>query len=108
MDLCEAWRLFGRDLPSIVADARARKRDQRMPFLDGLLEEAKKTRKALLAKHHPDRGGDPSQFKRVEDAFQAIEKGTEEARQGFREAEEKRVADRESKRSVFIDVDPLK
>lgn len=108
MDLCEAWRLFGRDLPSILADAKARKRQDRVPFLESLLEEAKKTRKVLLGKYHPDRGGDPSQFKRVEEAFQAIEKGTEEFRAKFREAEEKREADRESKRSVFIDIDPLK
>lgn len=108
MDLCEAWRLFGRDLPSIVADAKARKRDQRVPFIEGLLEEAKKTRTALQVKHHPDRGGDPALFKRASEAYEVIERGTEEFKAKFREAEEKREADRESKRSVFIDVDPLK
>jgi hypothetical protein len=108
MDLYEAWRLFGRDLPSILADAKARKRQDRIPFLEGLLEEAKKTRTALQVKHHPDRGGDPSQFKRVSEAFQVIERGTEDFKAKFREAEEKREADRESKRSVFIAVDPLK
>ncbi len=108
MDLYEAWRLFGRDLPSILADARARKRPDRVPFLEGLLEEAKKIRTVLQVKHHPDRGGDPSRFRRVTEAYEAIEKGTEEFKRKFREAEEKREADRESKRSVFIDVDPLK
>jgi hypothetical protein len=108
MDLYEAWRLFGRDLPSILADAKARKRQDMVPFLEGLLEEARKTRTSLQVKHHPDRGGDPSKFKRVSEAFEAIERGTEDFKSKFREAEEKREADRESKRSVFIDVDPLK
>ena len=108
MDLYEAWRLFGRDLSSILADAKARKRQDRIPFLEGLLEEARKTRTALQVKHHPDKGGDPAQFKRVTEAFNVIERGTEDFRSKFQSAEEKREADRESKRSVFIDVDPIK
>jgi DnaJ-class molecular chaperone len=91
-----------------MADAKARKRQDRIPFFESLLEEAKRARTALHVKHHPDRGGDPTQFKRATEAYEVIEKGTEEFKARFQEAEEKRAADRESKRSVFIDVDPLK
>lgn len=103
MELHEAWRLFGRELPAILADAKGRPRDDRVPFLEGLLEEARRVKKALQAAHHPDRGGDPAMFKKVEEAFQAIEKGTAE----FKAALEAPREDRGSSKSVRIVIDPL-
>lgn len=106
MELHEAWRAFGEDLSAILREAKSRRREERLPYLESLLEEAKKTRKALLARHHPDKGGDPVKFKRVEEAFQAIEKGTEDFRTKFADAANR--GERESSKSVRIVIDPLK
>lgn len=103
MDLHEAWRVFGEDLSAILREAKSRRREERLQFLESLLEEAKKTRTALLARHHPDKGGDPVKFKRVGEAFQVIEKGTADFREKLVNAGE-----RESSKSVRIVIDPLK
>lgn len=102
MELAEAWSVFGRDLPSVLAGAKARPREERVAYLEGLLEEAKRVRKALQGAHHPDRGGDPAMFKRVSDAYDAIEQGTEE----FKRALES-VRDRPDTKSVRIVIEPI-
>lgn len=104
MDLAEAWNVFGRQLPDILAEAKGRPREERVPFVEGLLEEAKRVKKALQFAHHPDRGGDPAMFKKVADAYEAIERGTAE----FKTAFESVPAERPSSKSVRIVIDPLK
>lgn len=104
MDLAEAWNVFGRQLPDILAEARAKPREERVPYVESLLEEAKRVRKALQSAHHPDRGGDPTMFKKVADAYDAIERGTEEFKAAFASA----PAERPSSKAVRIVIDPLK
>lgn len=108
MDLNAAWKLLGKSLPAILAEAKELRRDQRIPFLDERFVEAKKAAKGLMAKHHPDRGGDPSEFKRVQEALRVVEEHTEGFRKKFAEAQAKREAENAEKRSVFIAVDPMK
>lgn len=107
MDVFTAWRVLGRDFGVIAAEAKAKRRSERLAFLEGLLEEAKRAQKHLLAKHHPDRGGDPSAFKRVAEAFQVIERETEKFRASFAASEARREAERAEKQSVRIEVDPI-
>lgn len=104
MDLVEAWGVFGRQLTDILAEAKGRPREERVPFVEGLLEEAKRVKKALQGAHHPDRGGDPAMFKRVADAYDAIERGTAEFKAAFDSA----PAERPNSKSVRIVIDPLK
>jgi hypothetical protein len=107
MDVWTAWRTFGRDFGAIAAEAKSKRRSERLTFLEGLLEEAKRARKSLLAKHHPDRGGDPSTFRRVEEAYQVIERETEQFRASFASSEARREAERAEKQSVRIEIDPI-
>ena len=107
MDVFTAWRVLGRDFGVIAAEARAKKRAERLAYLEGLLEEAKRAQKLLLAKHHPDRGGDPATFKRIAEAYRIIESETEQFRARFASSEAKREAERAEKKSVRIEIDPI-
>jgi DnaJ-class molecular chaperone len=49
---------------------------------DSSEETVKKTYRKLAMKHHPDKGGDPEQFKRIQSAYDRITKGEEEENQG--------------------------
>lgn len=107
MDVWTAWRVFGRDFGTIAAEAKAKRRSERLSYLEGLLEEAKRAQKSLLAKHHPDKGGDPATFRRIAEAYQVIERETEQFRASFASSEARREAERAEKQSVRIEIDPV-
>ncbi len=106
MDLLEAWRVFGRDLSAILAEAKSRPRDRRLDYIEELLEDATASRKRLQARHHPDRGGDPAIFRRVTEAYEVIAREAEEFRRAFKEAEAKREIPKEDGH-VRIKVEPI-
>jgi hypothetical protein len=51
-------------------------RKEKLSAADAIMLEAKKKAKALMAKHHPDRGGDAEAFKSVSASVDMIEKHT--------------------------------
>lgn len=106
MDLAEAWSVFGRSLTAVMAEAKARPREERLAYLEGLLEEARRVKRALQGAHHPDRGGDPAMFKRVTDAFEVIEREFSEFRRAFEESAA-RQGGVPSGSKVRIRVDPI-
>lgn len=101
--LDQAWRELGRDLAAITSEVSKLPRDARVAALRGLAAEAKKLAKALMARHHPDRGGDPARFMAVQAALESVEAHTEDyarkAEERAREAEE-----RAAKRGPFIKI----
>lgn len=46
-------------------------------------DEVKKAYRKLAMKHHPDKGGDPEQFKKIQSAYDRIIKGEPEEEKGF-------------------------
>jgi len=46
-------------------------------------DEVKKAYKKLAMKHHPDKGGDPEEFKKIQSAYDIITKGEEQHEQHF-------------------------
>jgi hypothetical protein len=73
-----AWTTLGFDAQEIISKLSRLPRSQRVDAARQELETARKSAKRLLAAHHPDRGGDPKKFKRVQQALQALEEHTEE------------------------------
>ena len=73
-----AWTVLGFDFKDVITRLIQTPKSKRVEAAHKELEEAKKTAKQLLALHHPDRGGDPEKFKRVNEAIQSIEAHTAE------------------------------
>lgn len=102
MPLHEAWSILGKDINVIMNGISKLPRSERSGAVSDLSKEAKKLSRALLAKNHPDMGGDAEKFQKVQNALEAIfhhaemfEKKTMEA---ARKAEESMA-----RRSVFIE-----
>ena len=73
-----AWTTLGFDAQEVLTRLSRLPRSQRVEAARNACEEARKSAKRLLSAHHPDRGGDPEKFKRVQQALQALEQHTEE------------------------------
>lgn len=101
--LDKAWRLLGRDPAAVAARVAALPRERRVGALREAVEEAKKLARALMAKHHPDRGGDPSKFRLAKAALESIEHHTDEyARKSEERA--KQAEERAARRGPVIKV----
>lgn len=108
MELFEAWKLLGKDLAMILAGGRSLPREQRISFLEERLQEAQKVGRGLMAKCHPDVGGDIEEFKKISEALRTVEEHTEGFKTAFAKATAEREAAQASKRPVFIIVDSVK
>lgn len=76
MDLKEAWSNLGFQFNSIIMELKSTPLESRMVKVDEVLTSARKSSKQLLAKHHPDMGGDVNEFKKVNESISLIETET--------------------------------
>lgn len=104
MSLDRAWRLLGQDSSEIYSRILDKPKGERVEALRCEYLYAKKYAKVLMAKHHPDRGGDPTKFRLIHEALSVIEFHTNEYERKY---EEKRrsVEEAAERRGVFIKVD---
>ena len=86
MTLGEAWMVFGKDARDVLRDLSSKPRKERVALARTMLDEAKKMAKKLMAKHHPDRGGDSKMFVRVQNAIASLEEHTNEFELRMQEA----------------------
>jgi hypothetical protein len=91
-----AWTTLGFDAQEVLSKLSRLPRAQRVEAAKQELEAARKSAKRLLSAHHPDRGGDPEKFKRVQQAMQALETHTEEF--ALRMAEADKIEEEKLKR----------
>lgn len=77
MDISEAMNIIGIPPSSYFNRMASLTRKEQMDEASQMLTEARKKAKVLMAKHHPDRGGDAEKFKKVNSAMQLIESQTE-------------------------------
>jgi hypothetical protein len=103
MPLHEAWSILGKDAKIIMIEVANLPRDKRAAALLIFVDEAKRLAKSLMAKHHPDRGGDGSEFRRVQDALSAIVHHTDEFIKRIADISQK-AEEMSARRPVFIDV----
>jgi hypothetical protein len=104
MSIHEAWARLGKDANLIVNEVSKLPRSERSAALDKLTDEAKRLARPLLAKYHPDKGGDVSNFRVIQDSVTAIVNHTNEFKKRVSEIT-KRSASIASRRPVVIDVD---
>ncbi len=71
-----AWTTLGFDAQAVLTKLAKTPRSQRVAAARQELEAARKSAKRLLASHHPDTGGDPEKFRRIQEALQALEEHT--------------------------------
>jgi len=103
LPLQEAWKVLGRDAGSLLASVAALPRQERAAALEALVDDGRKLARGLLVRHHPDRGGDPAEFRRVQLALDSVVHHTGEFRKKAEEASRK-AEERAARRTVFIDV----
>jgi len=101
MKAYEAWSVLGKDPARVFSRLASLPRSGRAAAAAEDLSEARRIAKSLMAVHHPDRGGDPKEFRRVNDAIISLESYMEEFSRRLAEADEKDAVRRES-RPVFI------
>src|SRR5512135_3172187 len=82
-----AWTTLGFDAREVISKLARLPRSERVEAARQELEMARKSAKRLLAAHHPDRGGDPQKFNRVQEALQALELHTDEFAKRMAEAD---------------------
>lgn len=93
MDVKHSMRLLSISPDMFFAKMSLLTRKERIEYAKNMLVEAKKQAKLLMAKYHPDRGGDAEKFKEINSALQNIEKETE----AFIEKMNKIIIDAESR-----------
>ena len=76
MTLHEAMANLGYNSSEHFKKMMALSRTQQMEMAQSFMEEAKFRAKKLMAKHHPDRGGDQEKFIRVTNSMDTIEAET--------------------------------
>lgn len=101
MGAAEAWAVLGKDPAAVFARLAALPRSSRAAAAEQDLAEARKLAKTMMAAHHPDRGGDPEKFRRVNDALASIEAHTADFIKRITEAEQGDGTP-QKRRSVFI------
>jgi hypothetical protein len=77
MTMEEALKIIGINPTDYFMKLSFLTRKERIVASTSMLAEAKKRAKHLMAKHHPDKGGDIEQFKIVNSSIMTIEKETE-------------------------------
>lgn len=102
MTLAEAWRELGFDPDGIASTISRQPRSRRVEAAEKLAEAGRKAAKKLFFVNHPDRGGDPARFKRIQEAVKVIEAKTAEFRETVAELE-RRAAERAEK-GPFIEI----
>ena len=103
MSIHEAWAVLGKDANLIMKKMSNVPRRNRPEALFSLVKKAKQIAKGLMMEYHPDRGGDPEKFRKVQLAISSIIHHTDE----FMEMNTKLIKmaeDISSRRSVLIDV----
>ena len=103
LPLHEAWTILGKNANGILASVSRLKREERPRALQTLVEEARKITKMLLAKNHPDRGGNHEIFCRIQLAFDSIVFHTKEFENKAIEFA-RRVEEINARRPIFIEV----
>jgi hypothetical protein len=63
--------------------------------------KAKIIAKKLMAKHHPDKGGDGSEFIKISQALESIDHHTEQLKSEFKEM----ISRPKKERDIFIQID---
>ncbi len=99
----EAWTVLGFRAEEVFSRLQKLDRSLRVAAAKEDLEMARKAARKLLALHHPDTGGDPARFKRVNEAVQTLEKHVEDFETRMKEVD-KRAEERLESRPVFIKV----
>ncbi len=99
----EAWTVLGFRAEEVFSRLQKLDRSLRVAAAKEDLEMARKAAKKLLALYHPDTGGDPERFKRINEAVQTLEKSVEDFEGRMKEVE-KKAEERLEKRSVFIKI----
>lgn len=97
----DAWLVLGKDPEAVFRRLAGLPRGERVSAARADLAEARKLAKALMAAHHPDRGGDADKFRMVNSAMISIESHTEDFARKVREADEE-AERRQERRPVFI------
>lgn len=103
MPVHEAWAVLGKDVSPMMKKMSSIPKKNRPDAMIVLVKKAKQIAKTLMAEHHPDKGGDPEKFQRVQFAITSIIHHTDE----FLKINTKLVKVVEgvpSRRAVLIDV----
>ena len=99
MDIAIAFKLIGID-PSVYFDKlRSLTLKERVEEAKLMLKAIKNQTKILLKKHHPDLGGDPHKFKRVNELSEFL---THKTTEYLNNLEEKLKAQEENKNSRIL------
>lgn len=104
MSAVEAWKILGKEPQKIFARLASIPKINRQSAVTEDIIEARKLAKALMAIHHPDIGGDPKVFRRVNDAIMSLEICTEDYIQKLLKSQEKEEI-KNMNRPVFIKLD---
>lgn len=103
MTLGEAWAILGKNAGELLSELKSHPKAKRIDLARTMLQDAKRDAKKLLAKHHPDRGGDPSKFIAIQKAIAVVEHHTAEFESRMTEAL-KRIEEKNRDR-VIIKID---
>jgi len=99
----EAWRRLGKDANLIMTEVSKLPRAERSSALEKLASEAKRLARPLLAKHHPDIGGNASEFRNIQDSVTAITNHTNKFKEELSEIN-RRSLEINSRRPVTINI----
>lgn len=78
MTLTDAFILLSIDYKSYYLKLGNSSRSEKIKLVTQMLDYAKRQSKYLMAKNHPDKGGDPILFKKINDASQLIQSNSDE------------------------------
>jgi DnaJ-class molecular chaperone len=102
MHLHEAWEILGRDVREVVSEIKSSQRSSHLQKVEEAFQDGKKRARILMAKHHPDVGGDPEKFKKINEAISTLEKHTIDFRKEFEMKEKIRKELQEKAESKHI------
>ena len=74
MNIEDAFSILGLDLAAFSVEMGSPSLSYKRDVIKAYLMLAAKHRKLLLAQHHPDKDGDPAAFRKVNEAYDFIQK----------------------------------
>jgi hypothetical protein len=73
MSVEEAWDILGRKIEVVNFTIKKFPLEDRPYAIDKMIEFVKKQSKKELARNHPDKGGDPAKFCKINEASEVVE-----------------------------------